>query len=159
MWQMFLVVFVRRNLMKHIKQVQKGSIPLGVLSMIGDKGAVMIQMTLLDKVWSFVSCHLASGPDLGSKRSEMFATALSALSRQLGSEFDMDGVSDFNFILGDLNYRFKTTYQRHIKRVEESKNMLYDLDELTYETMINKKYRKYFEMPINFDPTYKRDFE
>lgn len=49
--------------------------------MIGDKGAVMIQMTLFDKVWSFMSCHLASGPDFALKRSEMFASALSALSK------------------------------------------------------------------------------
>ena len=106
-----------------------------------------------------MNCHLASGPDLGSRRSEMFATALSALSKQIGSEFDTDGAADFNFILGDLNYRFKTTYQKHIKRVEESKNMLFDLDELTYERMINNKYPKYLEMPINFDPTYKREFD
>lgn len=36
--------------------------------------------------------------------------------------------------------------------------MLYDLDELTYETMISGKYPKYSEMAINFHPTYKRDF-
>ena len=119
----------------------------------------MIQISLLGKVWSFISCHLASGPDLGSKRSEMFATALTTLSKQVGTDFDTDGAADFNFILGDLNYRFKTTYQQHIKRVNESKNLLYDLDELTYEKVINKKYHQYCEMPINFDPTYKRDFK
>jgi len=36
--------------------------------------------------------------------------------------------------------------------------MLIDLDELTYEMMIANKFCKYEEMPINFDPTYKRDF-
>ena len=78
--------------------------------MIGDKGGILIQFTLLDKIFSFMNCHLASGPDLGFRRSEMFATALSALSKQVGLEFDTDGAADFNFILGDLNYRFKTTY-------------------------------------------------
>ena len=118
-------------------------------------------MSLFDKVWSFMSCHLASGPDLGQKRSEMFATALTSLSKQLGGcdLFDTDGMADFSFVLGDLNYRFKTTYQQHIKRVGESKNMLYDLDELTQEIVINNKYFNYKEMPINFDPTYKRDFQ
>lgn len=42
MWQMFLVVFVRRTLTTHVQQVKKCSIPLGVLSMIGDKGGIMI---------------------------------------------------------------------------------------------------------------------
>ncbi len=67
-------------------------------------------------------------------------------------------MADLNFILGDLNYRFKTTYTKHIKKVAESRHMLYDLDELTYEIKINEKYQNYNEMPINFDPTYKRDF-
>jgi hypothetical protein len=37
--------------------------------------------------------------------------------------------------------------------------MLFDLDELTYEKMINNRYPKYNEMPINFYPTYKREFD
>ena len=78
---MFLVVYIKKTLLQYVADVKKSTIPLGVLSMIGDKGAVMIQMTIFDKVWSFIGCHLASGPDLGHKRSEMFATALTSLSK------------------------------------------------------------------------------
>ena len=39
---MFLVVYIKKTLLQYVADVKKSTIPLGVLSMIGDKGAVMI---------------------------------------------------------------------------------------------------------------------
>ncbi len=35
-----------------------------------------------------------------------------------------DALADFAVILGDLNYRLKSTYTQHINNVENSKNMI-----------------------------------
>lgn len=41
-----------------------------------------------------------------------------------------DAIADYAVILGDLNYRLKSTFLQHIKNVENSKNMIEELDEL-----------------------------
>lgn len=50
-----------------------------------------------------------------------------------------DAIADFNFIMGDMNSRFKTTYSHHIDKVDQSKHLIEELDEL-YE-MRHKRYR------------------
>jgi len=37
------------------------------------------------------------------------------------SKFEPDSVSDISIILGDLNYRFKSTFTSYIKVVEDGK--------------------------------------
>lgn len=44
-----------------------------------------------------------------------------------------DMVSDYNFILGDLNYRFKSTYTDFIDKIENAPSLLSLLDELCWE--------------------------
>ena len=69
-----------------------------------------------------------------------------------------DCEADYCHILGDLNYRFKTTYTKHIQQVNHSSEMIPELDELFQERQ-QGKYPHYYEMPIKFKPTYKRDFQ
>ena len=44
-----------------------------------------------------------------------------------------DMVSDYNFILGDLNYRFKSTYTDFISQIENAPRFILNLDELSWE--------------------------
>ena len=39
-----------------------------------------------------------------------------------------DAVTDFNFFMGDLNFRFNRTFTEHISEVEHSAQLLRELD-------------------------------
>ena len=75
----------------------------------------MLTFKLYDKRFSFICCHLKAGANKGGKRSDMMAKIL----KGLGTDIEIDATSDFTFILGDLNYRFLSTYTAHIKQVKD----------------------------------------
>lgn len=88
----------------------------------------------------------------------MMSNILKGIScAKTGEKIEPDATSDFSFILGDLNARFASTYTKHIARVEESKDLIPDMDELYKAYTQEGKYPFYEEMKINFMPTYKRD--
>ena len=102
----------------------------------------------------FLNCHLASGAFNSTKRSEMMAKIL----KDIGSNSVYpDALADFCILMGDMNYRFKTTYSQHIDSVHESQKLFRSLDELVSEMSMFLKFPGYQEMPITFEPTYKRD--
>jgi len=59
--------------------------------------------------------------------------------------------------MGDTNFRFKCSYNDNIENVLESKNQIETLDEGYDARILKKRFPDYDEMPITFDPTYKRD--
>jgi hypothetical protein len=105
---------------------------------------------MYDKLFVFMNCHLKSGASKSEKRSDMMGRILSALATP-------DAYGDFCFVLGDLNYRLKTTYEQHFDKISSSSKMIPQLDELYEEMHRNNRYPGYIEKEIGFDPTYKRD--
>lgn len=95
-------------------------------------------------------------------------------------EMDPDVISDYNFIMGDLNYRFNSTFDDMVEQnqIEMASSLLPEKDQLT-QSMNKKgnqievqqpdgsyitryftpKYPNYQEHRINFKPTYKRNME
>lgn len=118
------------------------------MKMFGNKGGMVIQMWMFGKLFSFVNCHLESGAGKSEARCQMFAEALKNLSSQLGQNIELDSSADYNFILGDLNFRFKSTFSKHINLVLESKNLMKELDELTHEIYVNLRFPYYNEVKV-----------
>ena len=60
--------------------------------------------------FNFIACHLLHGQNNRVKRDEMMESLIEyfKVERQ---EFDSDIICDYNFIMGDLNYRFDSTYE------------------------------------------------
>ena len=73
------------------------------------------------------------------------------------NKFECDATAQYNWIMGDTNFRFKCTFTQNIEHVFESKNQLETLDEGYDARILKKKFPFYDELPIKFDPTYKRD--
>jgi len=67
-----------------------------------------------------------------------------------------DSCHDFNFILGDMNFRFNRTYSEHIHEVERSAELIPMYDQLFEVRTKEFKFPLYQELPIDFMPTYKR---
>ena len=46
------------------------------MNMVGNKGGMLVQFQLYNKVFSFVNVHLVSGASKGDSRNEMMGTVL-----------------------------------------------------------------------------------
>ena len=129
------------------------------MNMVGNKGGIMLKFTFYDKVFNFINVHLESGTGQKAQvRNEMMQVILKSISTQKGlDKVEPDAVSDFNWILGDMNARFKSTYSEHIDKVKDSYKYIQRLCDLTEAITVDSKYPNYEEMPITFMPTYKRE--
>lgn len=89
-------------------------------------------------------------------RADMMGETLRGISvSNQNDKVEPDALADFNFIIGDLNSRFKSTFTKHIENVDQSMHMLKELDELHEMRNEKMRYPGYQEKQINFMPTYK----
>ena len=68
-----------------------------------------------------------------------------------------DALADYNFIMGDLNMRYKSTYKDFIEFVDFARDYIEQYDELFEQRHTHFRFPEYHEEPINFHPTYKLD--
>lgn len=80
---------------------------------VGNKGGVQMYFRYNDKYYNFIGCHLIHGQDNRLKRDEMIEELIKAF-RIERSELDPDIIADYNFIMGDLNYRFDSTFEEMV---------------------------------------------
>ena len=141
----------------------------------GNKGGVQMNFTVNGRTYNILGCHLVHGQDNRIKRDEMMADVLKGLKYER-KELDPDITCDFNFILGDLNYRFESTYEEMIDNgmINQSLQLIDTHDQLKISMrggnipiklangeeiyrLNSPKYPSYHEPAINFYPTYKRN--
>ena len=118
MWEMFLVVLVRKDDHPFVRGVRNSSIALGVMNVVGNKGGLLLEFSIYDHIISIMNCHLLSGAFKGEKRSDQMGSIMKGINPSK-LKFEPDSVSDISVILGDLNYRFKSTFTNYIKVVED----------------------------------------
>lgn len=85
----------------------------GVGNIIGNKGAVQMYFNLNDRTYNIFGCHLLHGQNNRIKRDEMMADLIKEMKVER-PELDIDILCDYNFIMGDLNYRFDSTFEEMI---------------------------------------------
>ena len=66
-----------------------------------------------------------------------------------------DAVNDFNFFMGDLNFRFNRTFTEHYPQVKLSPELFRELDQLHIARELGS-FPNYSEAQVKFMPTYKR---
>ena len=106
---MFLVVLIRKDDHPYVRGVRNSSIALGVMNVIGNKGGLLFEFSIYDHSFSIMNCHLLSGAAKGEKRTDQMGSIMKGISAGK-SKFEPDAAADFSIILGDLNYRFKSTF-------------------------------------------------
>jgi hypothetical protein len=70
---------------------------------------------------------------------------------------DPDMISDFNFIMGDMNYSMNGTYNELVPKIDKLIEMRKELDQLHISMTEFKKYPDYHEFDIKFLPTNRRN--
>jgi hypothetical protein len=124
-WQMFLVVFHKRGLSGLISNVARSKIAQGKgKGLLANKGAMACSFALNGKLFNFIGGHLThngNGKRFVKRNKQVgelvrdFRLYPDRQSKQIpGLEIDM--LCDFNFIAGDLNYRFNSTFDDYTAR-------------------------------------------
>jgi len=103
----------------------------GVAGVLGNKGGVQCYFTLGGFSFSIIGVHLVHGVNNRDKRDEMMSKLIKSFKYE-GTKLDPDSFFDFNIILGDLNYRFESTYSDMMSsQIYLAPNLLGEKDEFT----------------------------
>ena len=131
MWEMYISIFVKKKEKQFLKDVETNDLPLGIAKVCGNKGGLWLRFTLYERTFSVIDVHLTSGTNKADKRAEMMAEVLKSISKAKGNDkLPTDSFCDFNFIMGDMNWRTERTFSGCIDTVANSPNEIPKIDEL-----------------------------
>ncbi|KAG9458791.1 hypothetical protein H6P81_003299 [Aristolochia fimbriata] len=153
----FLTIWVRRSLRRHIRNLKVSTVGVGIMGYIGNKGSVSISMSIHQTLFCFICAHLTSGEKEGDELRRN--SDVQEIHRR--THFSTKAIRDHERIIwfGDLNYRLNLSYEKvreHISRREWSK--LAERDQLIRELKKGRVFDGWSEGTINFPPTYKYEF-
>ncbi|KAB8083224.1 hypothetical protein EE612_005348, partial [Oryza sativa] len=57
----FISIWVRRSLRKHIQNLKVSTVGVGAMGYIGNKGSIAVSMSIYQTLFCFICCHLTSG--------------------------------------------------------------------------------------------------
>ncbi|XP_051205083.1 type IV inositol polyphosphate 5-phosphatase 9 [Lolium perenne] len=161
----FVSVWMRSGLRRHVRHLGVSCVGAGVLGRLGNKGAVSVRFLLHGTSFCFVCCHLASGSKDGDvllrnvdaadilSRTRFRRCRTAAPDEELPSKIlDHDRV----VLLGDMNYRISMDDAKARLLVSASKwSTLLEKDELLLELCRGRSFDGWSEGLVTFPPTYK----
>uniref|UniRef100_A0A0E0LUV1 Inositol polyphosphate-related phosphatase domain-containing protein n=1 Tax=Oryza punctata TaxID=4537 RepID=A0A0E0LUV1_ORYPU len=166
----FVSVWARSGLRRHVRHATASCVGAGVLGRLGNKGAVSVRFLLHGTSFCFVCCHLASGGKDGDAQLRN-ADAADILSRTTFRRRTTAAASpapeelplprkildhDRVVLLGDLNYRIAMDDAEARLLVRARKwSMLLENDELLLELAEGGSFDGWREGLVTFSPTYK----
>ncbi|KAJ4806916.1 Type I inositol polyphosphate 5-phosphatase 1 [Rhynchospora pubera] len=161
----FLSIWVRRSLRKHIQNLRVSTVGVGAMGYIGNKGSISVSMSIYQTLFCFVCTHLTSGQKEGDelkrnadvqeihKRTNFYP--LSSTVGMPRTIFDHERI----IWLGDLNYRINLAYERaHQLIAKKEFDKLFEQDQLKFELKKGRAFSGWSEGTITFPPTYKYEF-
>ena len=172
---MLIFVIVKEILLGHISDIRGTTLGVGVMGMMGNKGAVAVRLNVYDTTICFVGSHFTANKKEVQSRNIDYLTIFEklvfpALSKvhdktlmawhnvNYYSSKDLT-IQDHSqvFWLGDLNYRIDDVSMEEIMDLIERKDIptLLKYDQLTNEKEKNNVFQCFKEGTIEFLPTYK----
>uniref|UniRef100_A0A0A9CQ15 Inositol polyphosphate-related phosphatase domain-containing protein n=1 Tax=Arundo donax TaxID=35708 RepID=A0A0A9CQ15_ARUDO len=161
----FLSIWVRRSLRKHIQNLRVSTVGVGAMGYIGNKGSISVSMSIYQTHFCFVCCHLAAGEKDGDELKRN-SNVEEILRRTVFNPVPIVGmptrVHDHERIiwLGDLNYRINLSYERTHELISKQDWIaLFEKDQLKRELRKGCTFDGWVEGAISFPPTYKYEFD
>lgn len=154
----FITVWVRRSLRKHIQNLKVSTVGVGVMGYIGNKGSISVSMSIYQTLFCFICTHLTAG----EKEVDELKRNADILEIHQRTHFFSDiglprSILDHERIiwLGDLNYRINLSYEKTRDLISKKQwSKLIEKDQLIKE--IHKGvFEGWSEGVLNFAPTYK----
>nr|XP_025881441.1 type I inositol polyphosphate 5-phosphatase 1 isoform X1 [Oryza sativa Japonica Group] len=161
----YLSIWVRRDLRKHIQNLRVSTVGVGAMGYMGNKGSISVSMSIHQTHFCFVCCHLTSGEKDGDELKRN-ADVEEILRRTVFNP--LPGLSTPKGILGheriiwfgDLNYRINLSYERaHELISKQDWDGLFENDQLKRELSKGHTFDGWIEGDISFPPTYKYEFD
>ncbi|KAE9621089.1 putative inositol-polyphosphate 5-phosphatase [Lupinus albus] len=157
----FITVWVRRSLRKHIQNVKVSTVGIGIMGYIGNKGSISVSMSIYQTLFCFICTHLTSGEKEGDehKRNSDVKEILRRTHFRSVSYIGLPKrIIDHERIIwfGDLNYRIDLPNVE--TRALVSKKLwskLVEKDQLIRELKSGGVFGGWSEGILNFPPTYK----
>ncbi|CAM8973189.1 unnamed protein product [Rhodiola kirilowii] len=157
----FLTVWVRRILRRHIQNLKVSTVGVGAMGYIGNKGSVSVSMSIYQTLFCLICTHLTSGErevdqlkrnaDVQEihKRTQFHSITKVGLPKKI---LDHERI----IWLGDLNYRLNVTYEKAQELISRSEwSKLAEKDQLVRELRKGRAFDGWNEGILTFPPTYK----
>ncbi|CAA0830120.1 DNAse I-like superfamily protein [Striga hermonthica] len=157
----FITIWVRRSLRRHIHNLNVSTVGVGIMGYIGNKGSISVSMSIHQTLFCFICTHLTSGEKTADavkrnddvqeihRRTHFNSNVGMGLPRSI---YDHERI----IWLGDLNYRINLPYEL-TRELISNKNwpMLLERDQLIKELRKGRVFHGWSEGSLNFAPTYK----
>jgi len=167
-----LVIYCRKRLLVHVKNVETLVMATGFAGVGTNKGFVACGLTYMEQPLLFINCHLAARDDAKRLRQRIHQYKLAARRLKMGRLPGTDVMHQFTvWFFGDMNFRVCTTDRDawpQSARTREGviKDLCSDAhadalqhtlegDQLGIEKARGTIFDGFREMPIRFSPTYK----
>ncbi|KAE8735050.1 Type I inositol 1,4,5-trisphosphate 5-phosphatase 1 [Hibiscus syriacus] len=157
----FLTIWVRKSLRRHIQNLKVSTVGVGVMGYIGNKGSVSVSMSIYQTLFCFICTHLTSGEKHGDehKRNSDVHEILRRTHFHSRSAIGLPKrIHDHERIiwLGDLNYRLNLSYDKARELISKREwSKLIEGDQLVRELRKGRTFDGWSEGALNFAPTYK----
>ncbi|KAG0451912.1 hypothetical protein HPP92_026207 [Vanilla planifolia] len=155
-------VWVRDDLIQHLRHPSVSSIGCGIMGFLGNKGSVSVRFLLHKTSFCFICCHLASGGRRGDemqrKSHAMEILSRTSFTKTCSSTSSPQKILDHDrvILLGDLNYRISLPESETRLLVQQKEwNVLLEKDQLRTEAAAGGAFEGWQEGNILFSPTYK----
>lgn len=159
----YISVWVRSELRRHIRDLHVSSVACGIMGRLGNKGSISVRMSLHHTTLCFICTHLASGEKEGAELRRNFdvseimkRTHFPLTTTEL---FDLPQTIIGHEIIwfGDLNYRLASPNAGITMSLiqKEDWKVILECDQLKTEQAAGRVFEGWEEGSIAFAPTYK----
>ncbi|CAF2098758.1 hypothetical protein BRARA_E01933 [Brassica rapa] len=163
----FLTVWVRRSLRKHISNLSVSNVGVGIMGYIGNKGSVSVSMSIYQTPFCFLCSHLSSGEkdtDHQKRNDDVREIHRRTLFHPHSSSASVlpRSIRDHERViwLGDLNYRINLSYEKtHELIARKEWQRLLENDQLSNEMRKGNVFEGWSEGVLCFPPTYKYEID
>ncbi|KAK8956458.1 Type I inositol 1,4,5-trisphosphate 5-phosphatase 1 [Platanthera guangdongensis] len=155
----YISIWVRRSLQKHIQNLKVSTVGVGAMGYIGNKGSISVSMSIYQTQFCFICTHLSSGEKNGDElRRKADVQEIHRRTRFIGLPNSIKNHEKI-FWFGDLNYRLNLPYKSVHNLISAKKwSELFEKDQLKQEFRKGGLFDGWKEGIINFPPTYKYGF-
>ncbi|KAK1403875.1 type IV inositol polyphosphate 5-phosphatase 3 [Heracleum sosnowskyi] len=158
---LFVTIWVRRSLRRHIENVNVSTVGVGAMGYMGNKGSISVSMSIYQTLFCFICTHLSAG----EKQVDAIRRNADVRAIQSRTHFNSftsiplpKSIHDHERIiwLGDLNYRINLPYDETRQLISRRDwSALIECDQLAREFRRGRTFHGWSEGTLNFPPTYK----
>lgn len=156
----YIIMFVKNEHKMKIRNIRKFKVKSGLKGFTGNKGSVALRFTFEDTSFAFINAHLESGQGMVAERLENIRQIYNDTFNDFSVSITQDKCfHDYKCFFGDLNFRVDLPNPEVRALIEQGNyTRLKSQDQLLKARSNNKILSMFHEGPLDFDPTYKYDF-